>query len=376
MKKFYDHDFKLGVLGGGQLGRMLIQEALKLDVHISVLDPSDDAPCAKLASSFVKGDFNDYNTVYHFGQGVDLITIEIENVNVDALLALQSEGKKIYPKPDNLRIIKDKGLQKQFYADNGIATSSFRLIKTPSEITSFPVVQKLRTGGYDGKGVQILKSPSDLNKAFSEPSVLEELVDIDKEISIVISRSPSGEVKSFPLVELEYNPVANLVEFLFAPADVSEAVRLEAQKLAASVVDKLDFIGILAVELFVTPTGDVMVNEIAPRTHNSGHHSIESCYTSQFEQHLRAILDLPLGNTDLIQPAVMLNILGEEGFKGHVIYNGIEDVLKLKGAHIHIYGKKVTSPFRKMGHITVVNSELEGAKNMAKQIKKDLKVIA
>ncbi len=376
MEKFYDSQFKLGILGGGQLGRMLIQDAVNLDVHISILDPAADCPCAEIANSFTQGDFKDYQTVYDFGKTVDVLSIEIENVNVEALFALQSEGKTIYPKPENLKIIKDKGLQKQFYADNQIATSPFSLIESKAQIFSFPIVQKLRTGGYDGRGVQVLKSETDLDQAFSEPSVLEDLIDIEKEISVIIARNPSGQIKTFPVVELEYNHEANLVEFLFAPAIISDEVEKKAIKLAHQVVEAFDFIGLLAVEIFLTKSGEVMVNEVAPRTHNSGHHTIESCHTSQFEQHMRAILNMPLGDTALISPAVMLNLLGEPDFKGPVIYEGAEKVLSMKGAHIHLYGKAETKPFRKMGHVTILNPELETAKEMARQIQKDLKVKA
>lgn len=376
MKKFYDSDFKLGILGGGQLGRMMIQDAINLDIHVSVLDPASNCPCAELANSFTLGDFNDYEAVYAFGQTVDVLTIEIENVNTEALEVLQREGKTIYPKPENLVIIKDKGLQKQFYKDHGIATSPFRLINSASEINQFPIVQKLRTGGYDGRGVEVLKSKEDLVNAFAEPSVLEELIDIEKEISVIIARNPKGEVVTFPLVELEYNPVANLVEYLLAPAKVSDEREKEAIQLAKKVVNALDFVGILAVEMFLTKDGEVLVNEVAPRTHNSGHHTIESCRTSQFEQHLRAVLDLPLGNTELISPAVMLNLLGDEGFKGSVKYKGIENVLNKTGVHVHLYGKSDTKPFRKMGHVTVVNDDLEKAKSLATEIKKELRVQA
>tara|TARA_B100000795_G_scaffold63518_1_gene42817 strand:- start:1899 stop:3029 length:1131 start_codon:yes stop_codon:yes gene_type:complete len=376
MKNFYDSDFKLGILGGGQLGRMLIQEAINLDVHISVLDPSENCPCAELANSFTLGSFHDYETVYNFGRTVDVLTIEIENVNTDALLALQREGKTIYPKPENLVIIKDKGLQKAFYAEHGIASSDFKLITAKSEITEFPIVQKLRTGGYDGRGVQVLKSAEDLDKAFEEPSVLESLVDIEKELSVIIARNPAGEVKTFPIVELEFNPQANLVEFLFAPAVISDEVEKKSFALAQEVVTALDFVGILAVELFLTKDGEVLVNEVAPRTHNSGHHTIESCHTSQFEQHMRAVLDLPLGNTELISPAVMLNLLGEEGFTGAVKYEGIAEVLARKGVTIHLYGKADTKSYRKMGHVTIVSDTLEDAKDVALQIKKELKVKA
>ncbi len=373
MKNFYDSDFRLGVLGGGQLGRMMIPEALKLNIHVSILDPNPNCPCAQIASTFVEGSFLDYQTVYDFGQTVDVLTIEIENVNVEALKELHRQGKTVYPKPENLEIIKDKGLQKEFYKANGIATSDFRLIESKDEITSFPIVQKLRTGGYDGKGVQILKSEDSLAEAFTEPSVLEDLVPIDKELSVIIARNVSGQTRSFPIVELSYNPVANLVEYLFAPADVTDEIEKKAAGLAKSVVDAMDFVGILAVEMFLDKDGQLMVNEVAPRTHNSGHHTIESCITSQFEQHLRAILNLPLGATELVTPAVMLNLLGEENHTGAVVYKGMEKALETDGVHIHLYGKTDTKPFRKMGNVTVVNQSLKKATEIAVNLKNELK---
>ena len=377
---FYSKNFKVGVLGGGQLGRMLLQEAINFDVKLSILDPSPSAPCADIAHEFVVGDFNDYDTVLAFGEGKDVLTIEIEHVNVEALRVLESKGVKVYPSPAILEIVKDKGLQKQFYADHGIDTSPFFLVENADELASksaeFPVMQKLRTGGYDGRGVQALIDVDDLGKAFDEPSVLEKFVDFEKEISVIIARNDSGEIKSFPLVELEFNPVANLVEFLFSPATLTQEVEVRAHELATQVVEAFNFIGILAVEMFVCKDGRVLVNEVAPRPHNSGHHTIEASVTSQYEQHLRAILDLPLGATNSIQAAVMVNLLGEPGHTGPVDYQGLNEVLSWPGVHPHIYGKLETKPFRKMGHVTVCASGLAEAKALALKVKDTLKVVS
>jgi len=378
MGKVFYRDLKLGVLGGGQLGRMLIQEAINFDVFVAVLDPSPIAPCAKIASEFVIGDIQDFNTVYEFGKSVDVLTIEIEHVNVDALEKLEKEGVKVYPKPSNLRTVQDKGLQKEFYEAHGIPTSSFKLIDNKSELSpnELPCVQKLRKGGYDGKGVIVLKEQADLSNAFDAPCVVEEVVDFEKEIAVIIARNESGDVKSFPIVELEFNPEANLVEYLFAPANVSEDVNIHANEIAEKLINALDFVGILAVEMFVTKTGEVLVNEIAPRPHNSGHHTIEANITSQYEQHIRSVLDVPLGATDAISAAVMINLLGEKEFEGDVFYENLNEVLAIKGSKIHIYGKKQTKSFRKMGHVTVVDQDLEKAKQKAKEVKSLLKVKA
>ncbi len=380
MKSFYSNDFRLGVLGGGQLGRMLIQEAVNYDVRVAVLDPSSDAPCSACAHQFVQGSFNDFQTVYDFGKSVDVLTIEIEHVNLEALEALQKAGKKIYPSPDVLRIVKDKGLQKEFYQTHGIATAPFHLIENRNEaerfVSEFPFMQKLRTGGYDGKGVQALRSVVDLNHAFDEPSVLEKMIDFQKEISVIIARNESGEVKTFPLVEMEFNPEANLVEFLFSPAEVDSSIEEQALSMAKQIVDKLEFVGLLAVEMFVDRNGKVLVNEMAPRPHNSGHHTIEACVTSQYEQHLRSILNLPLGDTALIRPAVMINLLGEKNHSGPVHYQGLEEVMAWNGVHIHLYGKAETRPFRKMGHVTCTAPTLDEAKHTAHEVMKTVKVIS
>ena len=370
----------IGILGGGQLGRMLIQNAINLNLNISVLDPDKNAPCKHLVKKFTLGNLNDFDTVYDFGKDKDLITIEIENVNVEALKVLEKEGKKVYPQSHIIEMIQDKGLQKMFYQRNNIPSPDFFLVDNKKQISKyanyFPFFQKLRKGGYDGKGVVKLVNPHHIDKAFDEPSVLERLVDFDKELSVIVARSESGEIKCFPVVECEFNTEANLVEFLFSPANIKKSVEKEALKLAADIAEKLKIVGLLAVELFLTKDGKVLVNEIAPRTHNSGHHTIEGNITSQFEQQWRAILNLPLGDTSIVKAGVMVNLLGDFGYEGTAIYQGLEDVLKFSGVYVHLYGKTITKPFRKMGHATIVDSDVLKAKQKAKMVKNTLKIIA
>ena len=376
-KKFFDKGFKLGILGGGQLGRMFIQEAINYNIHVSILDPASNAPCADSAHDFVIGDFNDFDTVLNFGRNMDVVTIEIEHVNVTALYELERLGVKVFPQPKVIELIQDKGLQKEFYQTKNIASSSYQLIDREVTADDLPIVQKLRKGGYDGRGVVVLKEENDLASSFKNaPTVLEKLVDIQKEISVIVARNEAGEIKTFPTVELEFNSEVNLVEFIFSPASVSEKVESEAQGLAKAIADKLDIVGLLAVEMFLTKTGKVLVNEIAPRTHNSGHQSIEGNITSQFEQHLRSIINLPLGDTSITQPSVMVNLLGEPNMSGSVIYEGIEELLATPGAYLHLYGKSSTKPFRKMGHFTVLNPQLNEAKIVARRLKNVVKVVA
>lgn len=371
---------RIGVLGGGQLGRMMIQSAINLNLQICCLDPDPNAPCKNIANEFSVGSLNDFDTVYAFGKDKDIITIEIENVNTDALRKLQSEGKKVFPQPEIVALIKDKGLQKQFYVANGIPTPDFVLVDSKSEIGQhaalFPFFQKMRTGGYDGKGVVKLSDPNQLDNAFDVPSVLERLVDFEKEISVIVARNENGETSCFPSVECAFNPEANLVEFLFSPADISTDVEAQAIALAKNVAEKLGIIGLLAVELFVTKQGQVLVNEIAPRPHNSGHHTIEGNVSSQFEQHIRAIANMPLADTSIVRPAVMINLLGEKGHEGPARYEGLDIALKESGVYVHLYGKAVTKPFRKMGHITVANEDLELAKAKARQLMDIVKIVS
>lgn len=370
----------IGILGGGQLGRMLLQSAIDLNLNISILDPDKNAPCRHLVKKFVHGELTDFETVYEFGKDKDLITIEIENVNTQALKALEKEGKKIFPQPDIIEMIQDKGSQKMFYQRNNIPSPDFFLVEDKKQIGKyadyFPFYQKLRNGGYDGKGVVKLVNPHHLEKAFDRPSVLERLVDFDKELAVVVARNESGEIRTFPVVECEFSPEANLVEFLFSPANIKKPVEKEALRIATQIAEKLGIVGLLAVELFLTRDGKVLVNEIAPRPHNSGHHTIEANMTSQFEQHLRAILNLPLGDTSIVKAGVMVNLLGDFGHEGPAIYQGMEDVLKFSGVHIHLYGKLVTKPFRKMGHATIVDEDILKAKQKARMVKRTLKIVA
>ena len=378
--KWYGKSFHLGMIGGGQLGRMFIQESTNFDVQVHVLDPDDNAPCKTLASSFTKGSLTDYDAVLKFGADKDVITVEIENINIEALEVLEKQGKKVFPQPNVLRIIQDKGLQKEFYKQHKIPTADFFLIQNETEIqdyiSSFPLMQKMRKGGYDGKGVQPLREVSDLSKAFSVPSILEKMIPFEKELSVIVARNEKGETAVYPTVECEFNPLANLVEFLFSPASVSEKVEEEARKIAIDVIEKLGMVGLLAVEFFLLKDGSLLVNEIAPRPHNSGHHTIECNVTSQFEQHMRSILNLPLGSTRILQNGVMINLLGEEGYEGSAFYQGLEEVIAIEGVKVHLYGKEFTKSFRKMGHITVGNPSLDEAKLIARKVQNMIKIIA
>lgn len=380
MQSFQPDTLKIGILGGGQLGRMLIQSAINYNLNICILDPDPHAPCKSIANEFTKGSLTDYDTVYKFGKDKDIITIEIENVNVEALKTLEKEGKKVFPQPHIIETIQDKGLQKMFYQRNNIPSADFFLVENKEQISKykdfFPFFQKLRTGGYDGKGVVKLGHPNKIDHAFDTPCVLERLVDFDKEISVIVARNESGETKCFPAVECEFNPEANLVEFLFSPASIKKNIEKEAYLIATKVAEKLGIVGILAVELFLTKDGLILVNEIAPRPHNSGHHTIEANSVSQFEQHLRAILNLPLGDTSIIKPGVMVNLLGEKGFEGPAKYEGLQDIIKYKGVYVHLYGKKTTKPFRKMGHITVVDDDIRLAKKKAISVKDTIRVVS
>lgn len=370
---------KIGILGGGQLGRMLIQSGIDFNIQFSVLDPDASAPCASI-SSFTHGKLTDYQTVVDFGKNCDLITIEIENVNVEALKELVRQGKKVFPQPEVIELIQDKRTQKEFYKRHQIPTAEFILTKNKQEVIAnrsfLPAVNKLGKEGYDGRGVQLLRTEADLEKAFDSPGLLEKLIDFEKEIAVIVARNESGEIISYPAVEMVFHPTANLVEYLFSPAEISSAIAKEADAIAKSVIEKMNMVGLLAVEMFVTKEGKVLVNEVAPRPHNSGHQTIEANITSQYEQHLRAILNLPLGNTATVLPSAMVNLLGEEGFSGGAQYQGLEEVLRLAGTHIHLYGKKITKPFRKMGHVTIVDADLESLRKKANFVKQTLKVIA
>ena len=371
---------KIAVLGGGQLGLMMIRSAIDFNIEVAILDPNPEAPCQKLAASFEVGDLDDFDTVYNFGKKYDLITIEIEQVNTKALQKLSDEGIKVYPQPHIIEMIQDKRIQKQFYKEHNIPTADFILTENLEDVLTkadfLPAVNKVGKGGYDGKGVQLMHEVADLQKGFDAPGLMEKLIDFEKEISVIVARNEQGEIKAFPPVELVFHPTANLVEYLLAPAQIESIIAQRAIEIATSLTEGLGMLGLLAVEMFVTKDGEVLVNEIAPRTHNSGHQSIESNMTSQFEQHLRAILNWPLGDTSLIISSAMINLLGEDGYKGPAVCQGLEEVLKVAGCHMHLYGKKITKPFRKMGHVTIRDKNMHQLMNKIDFVKKTIKFIS
>ncbi len=369
---------KLGILGGGQLGRMLIQEAISYDIHVHTMDQNATDPSASIATSHTIGDIKNYEEVLAFGKDKDVVSVEIENVNVDALKELEANGVKVFPQPRVLEIIKDKGLQKQFYLENDIPTSAFELTTENTDTAHYasklPFVHKLRTGGYDGRGVELIRTEADLENVFKAPSLLEELVPFEKELSVLVARNERGETAVYQTVECEFND-ANLVAFLFSPADISQDIEQRATELAIDVINKLEMVGILAVELFLLKDGTLYVNEVAPRPHNSGHHTIECNITSQFEQHLRSVLNLPLGSTEMIREGAMINLLGEPNHTGLAKYEGLMDVMQMPGVHVHLYGKQQTKPNRKMGHITVAQKDIQTAKRIAAEVKGKIRVV-
>ena len=375
-------NYKVGILGGGQLGKMLALAAHNWDVEMWALDASRDFPTGEVCNNFVEGDFKNYEDVLAFGRDKDVITVEIESVNVKALLKLQEEGKKVHPRPQALQIIKDKGLQKQFYVDNDLPTSPFKYFENEQDIQvaigngelQFPFVQKARQGGYDGRGVAVIKNESDWDKILPVKSIVEPLVDFKKELSVVVARNESGEVRNFPVVEMEFNPETNMVEFLVCPAEVSKEVVELANRIAIATIEAFDICGLLAVEMFLTQDNQILINEVAPRPHNSGHHTIDACITSQFQQHLRGIMNMPLGNTDVKMPSVMVNLLGADGYTGHAVYENMKQCMAVEGAKFHLYGKKITKPFRKMGHATILNRDIEKAKEGGRYVMKTLKI--
>ncbi len=358
---------------------MLIQSGIDYNLNFSVLDPDAEAPCKNI-SDFQVGKLTDYDTVYQFGKACDIITIEIENVNTTALKTLAREGKKVYPHPETIELIQDKRNQKLFYREFKIPTAEFVLTETLQEVQQhksfLPAVHKLGREGYDGRGVQVIRTESDFSKAFDAPGVLEKLIDFEKEISVLVARNVAGEIKTYPPVEMVFHPDQNMVEYLYSPAQINLQIQDDADRIARRICEELKLVGILAVEMFVTREGKVLVNEIAPRPHNSGHQTIEANVTSQYEQHLRAILGLPLGDTAIILPSAMINLLGEPDHTGPAKYEGFEEVIKMPGVHVHLYGKRNTKPFRKMGHVTIVDRDLKILKEKATVVKRTLKVIA
>ena len=384
MKSYYSSNFKLGILGGGQLGRMLLAETQKFDIHTAILESNKNAPCAEICNTFVIGDLLDFDAVYNFGKTVDLLTIEIENVNLDALDKLEYEGLTIYPKPKTLRIIQSKARQKNFYIDHQIPTAAFSHYAYLEElkhsyqnnIIHFPFVWKAARFGYDGNGVKIVRNIEDLESLPTVECITEKLIPFKNELAVIVARNVAGDIKTYPVVEMEFHPEANQVEYVICPARIENKIAEKARALALKVVCDLDFVGLLAVEMFQTDTDELLVNEVAPRPHNSGHYSIEASYTNQFEQHLRSILNLPLGNTASKVAGIMVNLVGEEGYSGDVVYENIAEILKIDGVTPHIYGKKETRPFRKMGHVTIVNSNIDTARAVAQKVKETIRVIS
>ncbi len=384
MKNYFSSDFKLGVLGGGQLGRMLLTETQKFDIYTVILGDNNEAPCAQICNEFHQGDLFDFDTVYNFGKKVDVLTIEIENVNIDALDKLEAEGLTIFPKPANLRIIQNKARQKTFYKENQIPTADFSRFAFVDELKKayenklieFPFVWKAAQFGYDGMGVKVVRNSDDLQSLPEGECIAEKLVPFKNELAVIVARNSDGDIKTYPVVEMEFHPEANQVEYVICPARIDESVAKKAQEVALKVAKTLDFVGLLAVEMFQTSTDEILVNEVAPRTHNSGHYSIEASYTNQFEQHLRSILNLPLGNTDSKVAGIMVNLVGEEGYTGDVVYENMNTILKIDGVTPHIYGKKTTKPFRKMGHVTIVNEDIDIARQVAQQVKETIRVIS
>lgn len=377
MSKDFYGDLQLGILGGGQLGRMFIQEAINYNVNIHVLDPDTNAPCRKLCNNFVCGNLDDFDTVYEFGKSLDMLTIEIEKVNVDALEKLEDEGVMVYPQSRVIRLIQDKGLQKQFFKQNDIPTAAFQLVNNKNDkenLPPFPFIQKLRRDGYDGKGVKRIENIDEFEAGFDAASIIEELIDFEQEIAVIVARNDKGDINAFPMVEMEFNAEANLVEFLISPSVLSFEIQQQAEELAKKIAQDLQIVGLLAVEMFLTKEGEILVNELAPRPHNSGHQTIEGNYTSQFAQHLRAIFNLPLGNTAARTNAVMINLLGEDGYEGLAHYEGVEQVMAMEGVYIHLYGKKYTKPFRKMGHVCIINDDREIAIETARKVQDIIKV--
>ena len=381
---YFSSDFKLGILGGGQLGKMLLTETRKFDITTYVLDPSKDAPAQFGATKFFVGSLLDYETVYQFGKRCDAITIEIENVNLDALAKLEEEGHIVFPSPKTLRLIQNKGKQKDFYVENNIPTSNHQRFVDLNDLKKalekdeleFPFVWKCAQFGYDGNGVKICRSTMDLLHLPEVECIAEEMVPFKNELAVIVARNANGEVKTYPVVEMEFHPEANQVEYVICPARIDEKVAQLAIKTALQVSQAFNHVGLLAVEMFQTENDDILVNEVAPRPHNSGHHTIEASYTSQFENHLRSVLNLPLGNTDSKVAGIMVNLVGEEGFSGPVIYENIEKIMAIDGVTPHIYGKKETRPFRKMGHVTIVNEDMAAARKIAEEVKNSISVIS
>ena len=382
--EYFSSNFKLGILGGGQLGKMLLYTTRKFDIYTSVLDPNPEAPSKLACNEFFEGDLMDYETVYNFGKTVNILTIEIENVNVDALKALEKESVKVFPSSKTLETIQNKAKQKLFYVDHNLPTASFKRFAYTDEIYTavkhnsieFPFVWKSAQFGYDGTGVKIVRTVADLEHLPNVECITEDLVPFKNELAVIVARNEKGNVKVYPVVEMEFHPEANQVEYVLCPARISKEIAKKAELIALKTSAAFEHVGLLAVELFLTQDDEVLINEVAPRPHNSGHQTIEASYTSQFEQHIRAILGLPMGSTENKLSGVMVNLVGAEGHTGEVVYENIEKIMEMEGVTPHIYGKKETRPFRKMGHVTIVHNQIETAREIAQKVKHSIKVIS
>ncbi|SKC54055.1 5-(carboxyamino)imidazole ribonucleotide synthase [Maledivibacter halophilus] len=377
MKGFID--LKIGIIGGGQLGKMIAQEAKKMGLFVIILDPTPDSPASEIANKQIVSHFNDKGKIEELINQCDITTFEIEHINTEILKKLENRGKEIYPASRVLEIIKDKSKQKEFLDEFNIPTSNWKKVDhnaLDDEIPAFPVVQKACRGGYDGRGVYVIKNKENIENRLKTESFLEEYIDFEKELAIMVARNKQGEIKCYPLVEMEFDEEKNICDMIIAPARVDESIYEEASKIAVKCVENLNGVGVFGIEMFLTKDKRILVNEIAPRVHNSGHYTIEGCVTSQFEQHLRCIMGLPLGSTELIIPTVVINILGEKNHCGTADYIGVEETLSIPGVSIHIYGKKEIMPYRKMGHVTIVDKEIDKAIEKAYKVKKTLKAVS
>lgn len=380
---YFSSDFKLGILGGGQLGKMLLSETRKFDIQTYVLDPSEEAPCKIACNKFFQGDLMDFDAVYNFGKLVDVLTFEIELVNIEALEKLESEGIKVYPSSKTLKGIQNKGIQKDFYKEHHIPTADYTRFENTATLQiavennkiELPFIWKCTEFGYDGNGVKVIRKSADLDGLPNVECIREAMIPFKNELAVIVCRNPSGEIRTYPVVEMEFHPEANQVEYVICPARIDDELATKARAIALDVSEKFNHVGLLAVEMFQTEDDEILINEVAPRPHNSGHYSIEASYTSQFENHLRAILDLPLGNTDSKLAGIMVNLVGEEGYTGDVVYENMAEILSWNGVTPHIYGKKQTRPFRKMGHVTIVNQDLAAAHSIAEKVKNTIRVI-
>ncbi len=371
-------NFTLGILGGGQLGKMLLQVTSRLSIKTNILDPSDESPCKNMCSNFTVGNLMDFESVYNFGKECDLITYEIEHINVDALEKLENEGIKVHPSSSTLRIIQDKSRQKEFFVKNKIPTSKFTYYSSLEDLNyselKYPCVWKKTKFGYDGYGVKILNSKEDLNDLPDTQFIIEDMVPFKKELATTIARNESGDIEIFPVVEMMFNETSNQVEFVICPAQISSEINEKAKEIALKVSESFKQVGLMAVEMFLTKDDEILVNEVAPRPHNSAHYSIEGCINSQFDQHINSILNLPLGCSKSNVYAIMANLVGDNGYHGEVLYDGVEDAMKIDNVKVHIYGKKQTKPNRKMGHITVLDTNLKEGLKKAQTVKKLIQI--